>query len=123
MHFRVSTLLSGLFIITMVLNGGCVQTSENNEIDVRTEKDIDNAITVIESRRESEYRLIEDQSRLIENLEDNIEKSNSDGMKDKIRNDIGTKRLAIVKAKRNIENQNLILGQLEQKRDSLLGEQ
>jgi len=123
MHFRVSTLLSGLFIITMILNGGCVQTSENNEIDVRTEKDIDNAITVIESRRESEYRLIEDQSRLIENLEGNIEKSNSDGMKDKIRNDIGTKRLAIVKAKRNIENQNLILGQLEQKRDSLLGEQ
>ncbi len=109
--------------MVMTVNMGCVSEPGNNDIEERTEKDIDNAITVIESRRSSEYRLIEDQLRLIENLEENIEKSNSEGMKEKIRKDISAKKLAIDKAKRNIENQDLILRQLEQKRDSIRGVQ
>lgn len=119
MLLRQPVLTFALIISMMSLNAGCVPKGANKDVDVRTVKDIENAITVIESRRASEYRLIEDQSRLIENLEDNIEKSNSEGMKEKIRKDITTKKLAIDKAKRNIENQDIILKQLEHKRDSI----
>jgi hypothetical protein len=106
-------------MIVMLVFTGCSPGSKQPK--ERTLKDVDNAITVIKDRREAEKRVISDQLRQIEFLEENIERSRTDGMKDKIRKDIAIKRLAIEKAENNIANQSEILLQLESTRDSLQG--
>lgn len=86
----------------------------------RSIKDVENALKVIKERQSAEEGVVVEQSRQIKILENNKDKSNSDGMKDKIQRDIEIKLLAIEKARKNIANQNVILEQLEQTRDSLL---
>lgn len=87
----------------------------------RTIKDVENAIQVISERKVSEELLIIEQNRQIEILEENKAQSKTDGMKNKIQKDIEIKLLAIEKAKTNIANQEVILGQLEATKDSLMG--
>jgi flagellar motility protein MotE (MotC chaperone) len=104
-------------IFLLVIVAGCNPGAK--EPKERSIKDVENAITVITDRREAEKRVISDQLWQIESLEENIQRSNTDGMKAKIRKDISIKRLAVDKAEKNIANQTDILRQLESTRDSL----
>lgn len=81
--------------------------------------ELNDAISVIRDRRDSEYKVLSQEKYAISVLTDNIEKSNSEGMKDKIRDEIVVKRAVIFKAKKNIANQDLILEELIGKRDSI----
>lgn len=87
----------------------------------QTIEDLERAITAIEDRQQAEYRIIDDQERMIEILEGNIEKSNSTGMKEKIRNEINEKKIIIRDAQKNLDNQEKILSELYAQKDSLGG--
>ena len=95
---------------------GCSQDTENSD---KTAKELNRAIEAIEDRREAEYKIIEDQERMIKVMESNIDKANSEGMKEKIRKDINEKRVIIRDAEKNLSNQEKVLGELYAKKDSL----
>lgn len=86
------------------------------------QSDLDRAVTAIEDRQESEYKIIEEQERIIKVLEGNLEDAKSEGMREKIRNDINEKRVIIRDAEVNLANQKKVLGELYAKRDSLTKE-
>jgi len=82
-------------------------------------KDLHRAVTAIEDRQEAEYKIIEEQERIIKVLEANLEDAKSEGMRKKIRNDINEKYVIIRDAEVNLANQKKVLGELYAKRDSL----
>jgi hypothetical protein len=82
-------------------------------------KDLERAIEAIEDRQEAEYKIIEEQERIISILEENLDSAKSEGMRRKIRNDINEKRVIIRDAEKNLDNQKKVLGELYEKRDSL----
>jgi septal ring factor EnvC (AmiA/AmiB activator) len=84
-------------------------------------KDLERAITAIEDRQQAEYDIIKDHERIIEILEENITQAKSEGMKEKIRNDINEKKVIIRDAQVNLENQERILSKLYAQKDSLEG--
>jgi len=94
--------------------------------EVKTEaehlKDLERAVTAIEDRQNHEYTIIEEQKRAIIILEGNLEKVNSEGMREKIKNDINEKGVIIRDAEVNLANQKKILNELYATRDSLLKE-
>ncbi|MCZ4408457.1 hypothetical protein O3Q51_06540 [Cryomorphaceae bacterium 1068] len=104
--------------IIIFLAVGC--GNGNGENGEQTIKDLERAITAIEDRQQAEYKIIEDQERMINIMEGNIDKANSEGMKDKIRNDINEKRVIIRDAEVNLRNQEKVLGELYAKRDSIM---
>ena len=99
-----------------------VACGNGDQPEGQTIKDLERAITAIEDRQQAEYRIIEDQERMIKIMEENIEKSNSDGMKEKIRNDINEKKVIIRDAQKNLDNQEKILNELYAHKDSLGGD-
>ncbi len=114
--------MKGLRLILTVILGICFATScapkEKTE-RTRGAKDLENALKVIESRRAAEYAVIENQTAEIELLRENQKRVKTDGMRNKIENDILVKTTAIEKARRNIANQDTVLLQLQTKLDSL----
>lgn len=100
----------------MILLAQCGPSERTKE---RGAKDLENAIKVLESRKEAEERIITGHEREIAQLEENLEKVRSDGMRKKIRSDIQMKRIGIQKAIQNMANQDTILNQLRFKLDSL----
>jgi hypothetical protein len=110
-----------LFLAVAVLMQACGPRDKSPK--QRTIKDVENAIQVISERKVSEELLIIEQKRQIEILKENKAQSKSIGMKNKIQKDIEIKILAIEKAKTNIANQEVILGQLQVTKDSLRGEE
>jgi hypothetical protein len=108
-----------LFLAVAVLMQACGPRDKSPK--QRTIKDVENAIQVISERKVSEELLIIEQKRQIEILKENKAQSKSIGMKNKIQKDIEIKILAIEKAKTNIANQEVILGQLQVTKDSLRG--
>ncbi len=85
----------------------------------RNAEDISLAIDGIKVRKESELKIIKEQKEIILQLEANIEKANSKGMKDEIRKDIFMHRAALLKAEQNSLNQDLIINELKMKLDSV----
>ena len=98
-----------------------VACGNGDQPEEQTIKDLERAITAIEDRQQAEYRIIEDQERMIKIMEGNIEKSNSEGMKERIRNDINEKKGIIRDAQKNLDNQEKILRELYAQKDSLGG--
>lgn len=90
--------------------------------EAKTIKDLHRAIDAIEDRRDAEFRIVQEQNREIGILRQNLERVNSDGMREKIREDIEMRQSAKWKAEKNIANQDTILSRLYGKRDSLTGE-
>jgi len=103
------------WIIFFAVGCGNSDTHEGNQ----TIRDLERAITAIEDRQQSEYKIIEDHERMIEIMEGNIAKANSEGMRQKIRHDINEKEVIIRDAEVNLANQKEILEELYAKRDSL----
>lgn len=103
-----------ILLAVMSCSNGTQETGE------QTIQDLERAITAIEDRQQAEYKIIEDQERMIGIMEGNIDKAKSDGMKKKIRNDIHEKRVIIRDAEVNLRNQDKILGVLYGKRDSIM---
>lgn len=97
---------------------GCAPRTEQPE--AKTIDDLERALDAIEDRRDAELRIIEEQNREIEILEQNLVRVKSEGMRDKIRGELEMKRSAIWKAEKNLANQDTLLRQLYEKRDSLL---
>lgn len=95
------------------------QCSPSDRVRERGAKDIENAITVLESRKEAEARIITGHEREIAQLEENLDKVRTDGMRKKIRSDIEMKRIGIQRAISNMANQDTILSQLRFKLDSI----
>jgi hypothetical protein len=104
--------------IIIFLAVGCGNSS--TEKGEQTIKDLERAITAIEDRQQAEYKIIEDQERMIDIMEGNIDRAKSEGMKSKIRNDINERRVIIRDAKVNLSNQEKVLGELYAKRDSMM---
>ena len=96
-----------------------VACGNGDQPEGQTIKDLERASTAIEDRQQAEYRIIEDQERMIKIMEGNIEKSKSDGMKEKIRNDINEKKVIIRDAQKNLDKQEKILNELYAHKDSL----
>lgn len=94
--------------------------SSGEEGDKQGIKELERAIEAIEDRRSAEYDIIEEQKRSIRILEENLERVNSQGMRDKINKEITEKRVTIGKAEKNLRNQEEILKELNAKRDSLI---
>ncbi len=113
---RACLKIFGLFVIVICVS--CGRKSQNTG-EGKSLSDLENAITVIRVRRESEHDIISQEEYAISVLTDNIEKANSEGMKNKIREEIVVKRAVITKAEKNIANQDLILKELTAKRDSI----
>jgi len=86
-----------------------------------TVEDLERAIEAIEDRKESELKIIAEEERIISIKESNLEKTNSEGMRKKIRQDITEHRSALSKARTNLKNQDEVLGELYQQLDSLRG--
>ncbi len=108
-----------LVIIAIAVLNACI----NPDSEIKKElgmKELERAIAAIEDRREAELRIIEEQNEMILTLNDNLEAANSDGMKDAIGKNIAMKKLAIQKAEKNLLNQDVVLANLYQKKDSLL---
>lgn len=103
-------------IVILVMSMGCAQQTQTQK-DL---KDIKRVITGIEARQEMELRVIENEEKTIILLKGNYKKVNSDGMRDKILRDITMKESVIEKAKKNKDNQEVILNQLYAKRDSIV---
>lgn len=96
--------------------------TSNGGMRERGPKDIENALKIIESRREAEYAVISSQEREIQQLKENMEHVNSDGMRRKIEGDILVKQTTIQRARKNIANQDTVISSLQQKLDSLRAE-
>lgn len=112
--------LSGFFLwlIIGISVAGCAHQSPQNEA-ARNNADLEKAIKVIRERRDYEYEIIREEKYAISILEENIGKAHSEGMKQKLRDEITLKKAVITKAEKNIDNQNTILGELGLKLDSL----
>lgn len=102
-----------------ILLAMCACAYEPEQPEEQTLEDLERAIQAIEDRREAEYRIIEEQEKIISILDQNIASAKSEGMKRKIRKDITEKEVIIGKAETNLENQEEILNELYAKRDSL----
>jgi len=100
----------------LVLFSACKDRSGESQ----GKEELDRAIEAIEDRRKAEFRIIEEQKYMIEILEGNLDEANSEGMRQKIRDDITEKEVTIEKAEKNLENQEVILEKLYFKRDSLI---
>jgi len=96
--------------------------STRDSVRERGPGDIENALEIIESRREAEYAVISSQEREIRQLEENMEKVKTEGMREKLASDILMKRTTINRARKNIANQDTVLFRLRQKLDSLRSE-
>lgn len=107
----------GKYVLIFLIITGCAYEPEQPE--EQTLEDLERAIEAIEDRRQAEFRIIEEQERIVSTLEENLEAAKSEGMKIKIRKDITEKEVIIRKAKTNLENQEEILEDLYAKRDSL----
>lgn len=107
-----------LFAFSLVFSA-CTSSDGVRE---RGPKDIENALKIIESRREAEYAVIRSQEREIEQLKENMEHVNSDGMRRKLAGDILVKETTIQRAQKNIANQDTVIVRLQQKLDSLRAE-
>ncbi|HLV53737.1 MAG TPA: hypothetical protein VKY29_06945 [Cryomorphaceae bacterium] len=83
-------------------------------------KDLDRAIEAIEDRREAELRMLEEYDREIRIMSGNLDRANSDGMREKIEGEIEMRRSARWKSEKNITNQDSILKVLYFKKDSIL---
>jgi hypothetical protein len=110
------------YLISLIIFFAVGCGNGSTEKGVQTIKDLERAITAIEDRQQSEYKIIEDQERMIEIMEGNIEEANSDGMRRKIKHDINEKQVIIRDAEVNLANQKEILDELYAKRDSLRNE-
>jgi len=93
--------------------------NSDSDLQKQSIEDLERAVSAIEDRQQAEFKIIEEQERIIEVLTGNLKKANSEGMREKIRNDINEKRVIIRDAEINLENQKKILGELYTKRDSL----
>jgi hypothetical protein len=100
----------------------CVEEGEKEipKQEIRTEKDLERAIEAIEDRRAAELRIIDEQTNMIEKLEENRAAANSEGMKAKIDRDILMKEVVLEKARGNLANQDSILSELYNRRESLI---
>ncbi len=107
------------YILSLIIFFAVGCGNRATESGEQTIKDLERAVTAIEDRQQSEYKIIEEQERIIKILEGNLEKANSEGMRDKIRNDINEKRVIIRDAEVNLANQKKVLGELYAKKDSL----
>lgn len=96
--------------------------NQDKQPEDKTLKDLNRAIDAIEDRRDAEFRIVKEQNREIGILRQNLEHVNSDGMREKIREDIEMRQSAKWKAEKNIANQDTILSHLYWKRDSVTGE-
>jgi hypothetical protein len=96
---------------------GCADSGPKSE--KQHLKDLERAVTAIEDRQNHEFTIIEEQERAIKVLEVNLDKVNSEGMRQKIRNDINEKGVIIRDAEVNLANQKEILDELYTARDSL----
>jgi Fe-S cluster assembly scaffold protein SufB len=96
---------------------GCADSGPKSE--KQHLKDLERAVTAIEDRQNHEIAIIEEQERAIKVLEGNLDKVNSEGMRQKIRNDINEKGVIIRDAEVNLANQKEILDELYTARDSL----
>jgi len=107
--------------LILMLTGVLASCSTSENSAKQTIEDLNRAITAIEDRQEAEYRIINDHERMINILEQNIEQSRSEGMKEKIRNEINEKQIIIRDALKNLDNQEVVLSRLYAQKDSLLG--
>jgi len=107
--------LTASFVIVLFFSA-CAPSGGVRE---RGPKDIENALKIIESRREAEYAVISSQEREIKQLKENLEHVNSDGMRRKLEGDILVKKTTIQRARKNIANQDTVISSLRQKLDSL----
>lgn len=108
-------------VFVILIGAGCGRHQPHTE-EGKSLEELEKAISVIQERRESEYKIISQEEYGISVLTENIGKSNSEGMKNKIREQIRLKRAVIYKAEKNIANQDLILRELIVKRDSIASE-
>ncbi len=117
---EMNRLLSkSLFLASLyIMLNSCVGIPDEKERTVGL-KDLDHAIYMLEDRRDAEIQIITEQGEQIEQLEQNVEMANTEGMKAKIRRDIEMKRVTIDKARVNLANQDSILLVLKFQRDSL----
>lgn len=86
-----------------------------------TVEDLVRAIEAIEDRKAAELKIIAEEERIISIKESNLERAKSEGMRKKIRQEITEHRSALSKARINLKNQEEVLGELYQQRDSLRG--
>lgn len=98
---------------------GCTERDSTNQ-QARLLEDLERTITEISERRAHEIAIIETEKYAISILEKNKAKSNSQGMKNKLQDEIRFKRAVLFKAKKNISNQDQILAILKFKQDSIL---
>lgn len=108
-------------LIGIIALSGCGRSDDKDAVSGRTIEDLEKAISVIRDRRETEMEIIKQEKYAISLLETNIKKAHSDGMREKIRDEIIFKRAVITKAEKNKANQDRILEKLLFKRDSIKG--
>ena len=107
-----------LLVATLGISGGCGNAAKDPESLMI--KDLDRAIEAIEDRREAELRMLEEYDREIRIMSGNLDRANSDGMREKIEGEIEMRRSARWKSEKNIANQDSILKVLYFKKDSIL---
>lgn len=104
-------------VLGMTVVGSCEPRDKTER--TRGAKDLENALEIIEGRREAEYAVIENQAAEIRLLRENQKSVKTEGMRNKLENDILMKTTAIEKAKKNIANQDTVIIQLRMKLDSI----
>lgn len=108
-----------VFLLCTILLNACKQPEE--KVRERGLSDLNNAIKIIESRREAEYAIIEASEGEIMQLRENADNARGESLRQKYQREAEMKRIGIEKAHKNIANQDTILNQLYAKRDSILG--
>jgi Skp family chaperone for outer membrane proteins len=108
------------FIFSLLVLAACTGPQEKTAHPEQGLEELDRAITAIEDRREAEREIVQEQGEIKKQLEENLKEANSQGMREKIEQDILMKETTIRKAKVNLANQDTILKQLYAKKDSLL---
>lgn len=104
------------FVLVTVICFGC---SQKSEVEEKIEA-IDKVVEGIEVRCEVENRIITEESESVVILRSNYEKANSDGMREKVAREIRLKEAVIEKSQNSRLNQDKILEELRNKKDSLI---
>ena len=111
--------IGAVFALSLLMSS-CYKPNKRKK-DYNTVEDLEMAIQVIEERKEAELEIIDEQERILSIKESNLDQARSDGMKKEIRQEITSHRSALAKARKNLTNQDKVLGELYQKLDSLRG--
>ena len=116
-----SFLRIGLVFGLLVVLSSCYNP-DKPEKEYNTAENLERAIEAIEDRKSAELRIIQEEERIIEMKEENLEAAKSDGMKNSIRQDIAAHQSSLSKARTNLANQEEVLQQLYLKLDSIRGQ-